>query len=195
MAASFEAMANLYIHNQTINLVIISSPSLPHNSNNNSSVNMIHKIYACVFPSLLTLLQIQTSADSSKSPFQVHHPLITGASVLGIFSYYLAFLASLRFSRYATQLSMAMAVFGSFSMAWLVALLVPESWWPLSYVFNVILAFLELHQVLMAIYERFVKRLILMMVMSKIRRSRSSSSSWINNSERHILPLTYTDLN
>ncbi|MED6145363.1 hypothetical protein PIB30_024565 [Stylosanthes scabra] len=159
MEASFEAMANLYIHNQTINLVIISPPPLPHNNENNSSINMIHKIYACVFPSLLALLQIQTSSspDSSKS-------LITGASVLGIFGYYLAFLALLRFPRYATQLSMAMAVFGSFSMAWLVALLVPESWWPLRYVFNVILAFLELHQVLMAVYERFVKRLILMMV-------------------------------
>ncbi|XLR62314.1 hypothetical protein HN51_005612 [Arachis hypogaea] len=146
-------MASFFIYNQTINFVINSPPPLPRNNNNNdSSINMIHKIYACVFPSLLALLQIQTSSAGSKSPFLLH-PLIAEASVLGIFGYYLAFVASLRLARYATQLSVAMAVCGSFSMAWLLALLLPESWWPLRYVFNVMLALLELHQVLVVIYQ------------------------------------------
>ncbi|MED6160170.1 hypothetical protein PIB30_048838 [Stylosanthes scabra] len=168
------------------NLSIPPSP-LPHNNNNNnSSINMIHKIYACIITSLLAFLQIQTS--SSNSPFQVH-PLITGASVLSIFGYYLAFVASLRLLRYATQLSMAMAVFRLFSIAWLVTLLIPE-WALVRYVFNGILAFLELHQVFMAIYERFIKRRILIIIV------RMKRSWWwiiiinsITNSQRHTLLL------
>ncbi|MED6160171.1 hypothetical protein PIB30_048839 [Stylosanthes scabra] len=52
-------------------------------------------------------------------PFQVH-PLTTQACALGIFCYFLAFMASLHLPQYTSQLSKAMAVFGSFTSVTLI---------------------------------------------------------------------------
>ncbi|MED6189103.1 hypothetical protein PIB30_092475 [Stylosanthes scabra] len=176
---------NPYFFNSPITINITFPPSpIPHNNNNNNN-NKIHKIYECIITWLLALLQLRNSPSSanSKSPFQVH-PLTARASVFSICLYYLAVEASLLFPRYATQLNMAMPVIRLVYVASLGALLVPE--WPLmKYVFNFILAFLVLRRVLMAIYDRLVKRLMSIMMM-RIR----IIINMITNTQRYTLPLT-----
>ncbi|QHO39383.1 hypothetical protein HN51_005607 [Arachis hypogaea] len=77
-----------------------------------------HKIYAFILFALLAFLQIQNTG-STPSPFH-DHPVTTQACFLAIFCYFLAFMASLRLPQYSSQLSTAMAAFGSFSSATLV---------------------------------------------------------------------------
>ena len=186
MARQFDAMfqrqaMNFYVHHPTFNFVITSALAA-HNFSPDSYIDHLHRIYAFILPSvLLDLLQIQ-SAGNTTSLFQVH-PLTAGASVFGMLGYYLAFTAWLRLPQYASQLSIAMAAFGSFSLASLVTLLLPHSWWHVRYTFYVLLAVVELHQLLIVLYDRLVRRFILTM-----RRSLQL------NSTRHLLPRTRMDL-
>ncbi|MED6112828.1 hypothetical protein PIB30_065248 [Stylosanthes scabra] len=113
MAATFnqrQVINCVYIiYNPSINLPAITPKPF---------INGLHEIHAFIIAALLAFLQIQ-STGTTPSPFHVH-PLTTHACVLGIFCYYLAFMASLRLPQYTSQLSKAMAGFGSFSSATLV---------------------------------------------------------------------------
>ncbi|KAL1360240.1 hypothetical protein AAHE18_04G163800 [Arachis hypogaea] len=142
-----------------------------------------HKIYAFILFALLAFLQIQNTG-STPSPFH-DHPVTTQACFLAIFCYFLAFMASLRLPQYSSQLSTAMAAFGSFSSATLVTLLIPESWWNFRYVFYVLVGMVELHPLLTVLYDRYILRSVL-----RMRRS------WQQNSQRQqqLLPLRYMDL-
>ena len=113
--SQWQAMTIIYAHHQTFNLIIPSPALAAGNFASHSFITRLHKIYAFILPALLALLQIQGTGNTT-SQFQVH-PLITGASVFGVLGY---FLASLRLPQYATKLSIAMAAFGSFSVACLV---------------------------------------------------------------------------
>lgn len=173
--------ATFYVHHQTFNL---STPvSVTCNFAHDSFTKQRHKIYAFTLPTLLSFLQVQ-SAGNTASPFQLH-PLTTKASVFGILCYYLTFRAWLCFPLYATQLSIAMALFGSFSLASLVSLLLSDSWWHIKYMFYFLLVVVELHQMvtLITLCDKYcVKRLTLLW------------RSWRTNSIQRGLPLTYMDL-
>ena len=184
MARPFEATskwrATFYAQHQTFNLITI--PALAAgNFAHDSFVTRRHKIYAFTVLTILALLQIQ-SAGNTISPFQVH-PLTTKASVFGILGYCVAYRAWQCLPLYATQLNIAMAVFGSFSLASLVSLVLPHSWWPIKYIFYFLIVLVELYVVVAILYNKYVRRLIL------------SRRSWRTNSAVHLLPLTNMDLN
>ncbi|CAJ1814918.1 unnamed protein product [Sphenostylis stenocarpa] len=174
--------ATFYIHQQTFNLTTPLSLTciLAHNS----FTKKRHKIYAFTLPTLLCFLQVQTSG-SSTSPFQVH-PLTIKACMCGILGYYMSFRAWLFLPAYATQLSIAMKAFGSFSLASLVSILFSDSWWHFKCMFYVLLVVLELHETMMVtmlLHEKYyVKRLTLLW------------RSWSRNSVQQGLPLTHMDL-
>ncbi|RDX87260.1 hypothetical protein CR513_31300, partial [Mucuna pruriens] len=142
MAGPSQWQTTFYVHQQTFNHT--TPISLTCNFSNDSFTKQRHKIYAFTLSTLLCFLQVQTSGNTT-SPFQVH-PATTKASVFGILCYYLAFRAWLCWPLYATQLSFAMALFGSFSLASLVSLLFSDSWWCIKYVVYVLLVVVELHQ-------------------------------------------------
>ena len=183
MAGSFgtasQRCATFYVHLQTNNLIII--PVLAaRNSAPDPFITPRHKIYAFTIFILLALLQIQ-SAGKTISPFEIH-PLTTKASVLGILGYCVAFRACQCLPSYAAQLNIVMAVFGPFSLASLVTLFCPDSWWHIKYIFYVLLVLVELHQAIKILYSKYARRLIL------------TRSSRRTNSATHLLPLTCMDL-
>ncbi|KAK7340127.1 hypothetical protein VNO77_20821 [Canavalia gladiata] len=182
MAAPFESTthwrATFYAQYQTFNL--ITPISIICNFGHESFTTHRHKIYAFTLPTLLGFLQVQSSGNTT-SPFQLH-PVTTKASVFGILGYYLAFRAWLCLPSYATQLSIAMAIFASFSLASLVSLLLCDSWWHIKLIFYVLLVVVELHQVFTIFCDKCVRRLILPL------------RSWHNNSVVRVLPLTSMDL-
>ncbi|KAL2330440.1 hypothetical protein Fmac_018021 [Flemingia macrophylla] len=182
MADPSQWQATYNFHQQTFNL----TTPVPFicNYSHDSFTKQRHKIYAFTLPILLCFLQVQ-SLGNTTSPFQVH-PMTTKACVFGILGYYLAFRAWLCLSLYATQLSIVMAVFGSFSLASLVSLLFSDSWWHIKYVLYVLLVAVELHQIVTILFyeydKYFVKRLTLLW------------KSWCTKSVQRDLPLTCMDL-
>jgi len=143
MAGPSHCRATFYIHQQTFNLT--TPLAVKCNLAHNSFTKQRHKVYAFTLSTLLGFLQVQTSC-STTPPFQVH-PLTAKACVCGILGYCLAFRACLFLPSYASQLSIAMAAFGSFSLASLVSLLFSDSWWHLKCMFYVLLVAVELHEI------------------------------------------------
>ena len=191
MARPFEATsqwrATFYAHHQNFNLITtppLAAGNFAHDSfiNPRRKIDARHKIFAFIIPTLLGLLQIQSAGGITISLFQIH-PVTTTACVFCLLGYYLVFMAWLRLPQYATQFSIAMAAFGSFSLASLVTLLLPHSWWHVRYTFYALLAVVELHQLLAILYNRYVRRFIL-----TLRRS------WQPNPARPLLPRTRMDL-
>ncbi|KAK8466365.1 hypothetical protein PHAVU_008G075150 [Phaseolus vulgaris] len=185
MAGPSHRRATFYIHQQTFNLT--TPLSVTCNLAHNSFTKQRHKIYAFTLPTLLCFLQVQTSGATT-SPFQLH-PLTAKACVCGILGYYLAFRACLFLPSYASQLSIAMAAFGSFSLASLVSLLFSDSWWHVKCMFYVLLVVVELHEIVMVtgfLHGKYcLKRLTL------VWRSRSWN---MNSVQQEPLQLTHMDL-
>ena len=169
-----------YAHQQTFNLIMTPPTLTAGNFARDSFFTHRHKFYAFTLFAFLALLQIQ-SAGITTSPFKLH-PVITTACVFGILAYYLALRAQQCLPLYATHLNIAMGVLVSFSLASMVTLLVPDSWWHTKYIFYVLLVVLEFHQVVTILCDKYVQRII-----STMKRS------WPPNSARPLLPLTHMD--
>lgn len=184
MTMAGEWQATFYVHQQTFNL--ITHVSLVCNVAHDSFITHRHKIYAFTLPTLLAFLQVQN--NTAYSPFQVH-PVTTRACVFGILGYYLAFRACLCLPLYATHLSIAMTIFGSFSLASLVSLLLSDSWWHIKYIFYMLLAGVELYQIIIIIII-----MVTLLCDKSGRRSMLRWKLWRANSSVMVLPLTYMDL-
>ncbi|KAJ7962498.1 Glycosyltransferase [Quillaja saponaria] len=84
-------------------------------------------------------------------------------SIISLLLYYLVFGVKLKFPTYAPQiLDIVMDVFGSLSMASLVSLLLPKSWWFIRYGSYVILLVGDLHQMLKILNDRQVHGIVRM---------------------------------
>ncbi|AES79954.1 hypothetical protein MtrunA17_Chr7g0245971 [Medicago truncatula] len=183
MACPFEPTshqwrATFYVHQQTFN---ITTPiSIACNQTHYSFTTHRHKIYAFTFPTLLGFLQVQTAGNNTISPFQVH-PLTTKVCLFGILGYYLSFRAWICWPSYANHFSIIMTIFGSFSLASLVSMLLSDSCWYIKYLFYILLVVVELHQMVKILYDKCVRRSILCWRL------------WHTKSVL-VLPITYMDL-
>ncbi|KAJ7962489.1 Glycosyltransferase [Quillaja saponaria] len=115
-----------------------------------------HTIFAFMIATFLSYLQIKSTGQDDLSPFKVN-PVTTMTSIISLLFYYLAFGAKLKYAAHAPQkLDIVMDVFGSLSMASLVSLLLPKSWWFIRYCLYVILLVGDLHQLLKILNDRHV---------------------------------------
>ena len=94
-----------------------------------------HTIFAFMIPALLSFLQIQRTELNQVAVM---------ASLGSLVAYYMAFRAKLLFPNYASLLGFLMSVFGSSSVATLVCLILPSSWWCPRYVVFMVLMVGEL---------------------------------------------------
>ena len=134
-----------------------------------------HTIHVLIIPTLLAFLQIQSAGNNNEPSSLEAHPFITVISVLSTLGYYFAFRAKSWFPTYSSLFGTLMGVSGSLSVASLVSLLLPHSWWHLKFIFYVILTVAEMDQILKRILHY------------KKHSSRMKSAP-------RLLPLTYLDL-
>ena len=112
----------------------------------------------------------------------VGSPIVSMAFILSLLGYYLAFRAKSRFPRYASQLAFLMTAFSSFSVASLLSLLLPNSWWPVKLIIFIVV-FCELfYPKIKSLFDKYGTSLFW------------GEPLWSNGTTtRHLLPMTHRD--